>query len=185
MEHKDPIALEETISQILADVREARGTLDAIREPQVRERLDLLLARAELEADELRRHLAGSPRPPRPHGPPGPPGPHVPPGPPGPHGPHGSPAATPEGFEIILEAIKKRWPDRERVALIREMGTGGRFTSAQVRAMLERFDFDDYRVEAAVLLYPKVVDRENLIQALEAFKFPFSRDEVRKRLELD
>lgn len=164
---------EAAVSQILADLREARGMLDSVEPSKVRERIDLLLARAELEADELHRRLAGPPRPPRPHGP------H------GPGGHDGPPAVRPEEFEIILEAIKKRWPDRERVALIREMGTGGRFTSAQVRALLERFDFDDYRVEAAVLLYPKVVDRETFFQALEAFKFPFSRDEVRKRLELD
>ena len=154
--HKEHTPPEATASQVLADLREARGMLDSIRQPQVRERLDLLLARAELGADDLRRHLAG---------PPGPPGPHGPHEPPGPHGP---PAATPEDFDIILQAIKKRWPDRERVALIREMGTGGRFTSAQVRALLERFDFDDDRVEAAVLLYPKVVDQESFFQVLDA-----------------
>ena len=163
---------EAAVSQILADLREARGLLDSVEPSKVRERIDLLLARAELEADELHRRLAG-PRPP------GHPGPH------GAAGHHGPPAVGPEEFDIILEAIKKRWPDRERVALIREMGTGGRFTSAQVRALLETFNFDDDRVEAAVLLYPKVVDRETFFQALEAFTFPFNRDEVRKRLELD
>ena len=168
--HKPP---EATVSQILADLREARGMLSSVKPSQVRERLDLLLARAELEAGELNRHLAGTPRPLGPHGAHGP----------GEH--HGPPAVRPEEFDIILEAIRKRWPDRERVALIRKMGTGGRFTSAQVRALLETFNFDDDRVEAAVLLYPKVVDREVFFQALEAFKFPFSRDEVRKRLELD
>ncbi len=177
--HKEHTPPEATISQILADLREARGMLDSIAPSQLREHLDRLLARAELKADDLRRHLAGPPGAPEPHGPPGPPRPHEPPG------PHGPPAATPDDFDTILQAIKKRWPDRERVALIREMGTGGRFTSAQVRALLERFDFDDDRVEAAVLLYPKVTDRESFFQVLDTFKFSFRRDEVRKRLNLD
>ncbi len=180
--HEEHTPLEATVSQILADLREARGMLHSIKPLETRKRLDLLLARAELGAGDLCRQMAGPPGPSGPHGP------HEASGHHGPHetpGHHGPPAVAPEEFDIILEAIKKRWPDRERVALIREMGTGGRFTSAQVRAMLERFDFDDYRVEAAVLLYPKVVDRETFFQALEAFKFPFSRDEVRKRLELD
>ena len=160
MTQKEPPAPEETVSQVLADLREARGMLGSIRQSQVRERLDLLLARAELGIDDLRRHLAE---------------------PPGSHRPS---AATAEDFGAILQAIKKRWPDRERLALIREMGTGGRFTSAQVRVLLETFDFDDARVEAAVELYPKVVDRESFFQALDAFKFPIKRDEVRARLDL-
>ncbi len=166
MKHEEHISPEATVSQVLADLREARSMLDSMEPSKARERLDLLLARAELGAGELHRRLAKPPRPPKPHGPPGP------------------PVATPEDFEILLQAIKKRWPDRERLALIREMGSGGRFTSAQVRELLERFDFDDDRIEAAVLLYPKAVDQENFFQALDAFKFPFKRAEVRERLNL-
>jgi hypothetical protein len=49
--------------------------------------------------------------------------------------------------------------------------------------LLKVLDFDDNRVGAAVLLNPKVVDRESFSLALDVKST--KRDEVRKRLNLD
>jgi lipoate synthase len=124
------------------------------------ERLELLLSRAELRVRELQQLLTVAEDPDRPEAP------------------------STEDFARVLTAIKAKWPDSERLALITDMGRSGHYASAQVRAMLETFDFDDNKVEAAIRLYPKLTDPENFFQALEAIDSSFKRDEVRTKLNL-
>jgi len=93
-------------------------------------------------------------------------------------------AASSSDFAAVLKAVKAKWPDKERLTLIHDMGTSGHYTSAQVRALLETFDFDDSKVEAAARLYPQVTDPEHFFQALAAIDSSFKRDEARARLNL-
>ena len=74
--------------------------------------------------------------------------------------------------------------DGGRLDYIKQMGKSRRFTSAQVSEMLATFSFDDDRGDAAVALYPQVVDRENFATVLAVFSFDDGREAVIKRLDL-
>jgi hypothetical protein len=50
---------------------------------------------------------------------------------------------------------------------------------------MKEFSFDSDRVEAAVHLYPLIIDPENFFIVLEAFTFDHDRQAVRKRLKLE
>ena len=74
--------------------------------------------------------------------------------------------------------------DGGRLDYIKQMGKSRHFTSAQVSEMLATFSFDDDRSNAAVALYPHVVDRENFPTVLAAFSFDDGREVVIEKLKL-
>jgi hypothetical protein len=160
MTHKNKPSAEATAKQVVADLREAQEALKFVDNRPTRERLELLLSRAELRVRDLQELLTGEEEPDRPE------------------------AASTEEFARVLTMIKAKWPDRERLALITDMGRFGHYTSVQVRALLEAFDFDDNKVEAAIMLYPKLTDPESFFQSLEAIDASFKREEVRTKLNL-
>src|SRR5439155_10049747 len=59
------------------------------------------------------------------------------------------------------------------------------FTTEQARQLLEAFDSDSRRVEAAVTLYPRVKDAKYFFQALDAFDTDSGRMSARQQLKLD
>jgi hypothetical protein len=71
-----------------------------------------------------------------------------------------------EGRRRVLEdAARTRW-----------------FTAAQVRRILEALDFSEERVEAGVLLHPRVVDPDSWGTVYGAFDFPSDAQRLRDRL---
>ncbi len=58
------------------------------------------------------------------------------------------------------------------------------FTAAQVRRLLEALDFSEERVNAGVLLHPRVVDPQNWDTVYGAFDFPGDADRLRQQLDL-
>src|SRR5262245_18398833 len=113
MTSKNTTAVEATTKHILADLHEAQEVLKSVFDRLTRERLELLLSRAELRVRDVQQLLTVAEEPDRPEAP------------------------STEDFASVLTAIKAKWPDRERLALITDMGRSGHYTSAQVRAMLE------------------------------------------------
>jgi hypothetical protein len=71
-----------------------------------------------------------------------------------------------------------------KVAILSASAAGNWFTIDQVVELLPLFAFSDDRVEAAVVLYPKVLDPENWFRVYGAFDFDNDKDEVRSRLGL-
>ncbi len=71
-----------------------------------------------------------------------------------------------------------------KVAVLRAAAAGNWFTTDQVIELLPLFAFSDDRVEAAVVLYPRVLDPENWFRVYGAFDFDSDKDEVRRRLGL-
>jgi hypothetical protein len=66
---------------------------------------------------------------------------------------------------VLEEAAQTRW-----------------FTAAQVRRILETLDFSEERVEAGVLLHPRVVDPDSWGTVYGAFDFPSDAQRLRDRL---
>jgi hypothetical protein len=71
-----------------------------------------------------------------------------------------------------------------KVAVLSASAAGNWFTTDQVIELLPLFAFSDDRVDAAVVLYPKVLDPENWFRVYGAFDFDGDKDEVRSRLGL-
>jgi hypothetical protein len=147
----------ETAGKIAADLKEARGLLKGVSDKKTRERLELLIGRAELAAGDLQKDLAGREK--------------------------AQPGAMAAGdFAKVLKGIKGQSFDDGKVAFVKGLGKTTRLTSAQVKQLLATFSFDAGRTEAAVLLHPLVADPEFFFEALEAFSFESSRKAVRERL---
>jgi|GEM_PF-2704382 len=58
------------------------------------------------------------------------------------------------------------------------------FSSAQIYTVIASLPFSADKIEAAVLLYPMVVDPDAFYQVLSAFTFESSKEQVRARLGL-
>jgi prepilin-type processing-associated H-X9-DG protein len=93
-------------------------------------------------------------------------------------------ALSPERFAEVLKSLRAETFDTGKLSFIRSLESSQGFTSLQVRQLLEDFDFDNDRVDAAVLLHPHVVDPENFFMVLEAFTFDDGRRKVRERLKM-
>lgn len=56
------------------------------------------------------------------------------------------------------------------------------FTVAQVRTLMGLFDFDSDKVEAAAMLYPRVIDTANWYQVYSELSFEADKDALRERV---
>jgi hypothetical protein len=146
--------------EIASDLREARDLLKGVLDRQKRERLELLLTRAELKAVDVQKTLTPLATPAAPK------------------------ALTAEQFAKALQAVKSPPFDDARLTVVEALCLGNRFSSAQVRDMLKEFKFDDGRVKAAVAIYPRVIDPQSYNSVLDVFVFESHRRTVRERLKL-
>ncbi len=89
----------------------------------------------------------------------------------------------PEAFERLIEALEDASFSDEKMAIVKEAASKNYFTSKQVLAILEEFDFENDRLKAAKLLYPRVVDPENFFVVYEAFDYASSKEELRRWVE--
>ena len=91
----------------------------------------------------------------------------------------------PNDFARLLQSLRRETFDSGKLSFVRTVSRMNSFSSEQARQLLEQFDFDNDRVEAAVLLYPRLTDPENFFRVLEVFSFDSGRESVRKRLKLE
>jgi Domain of unknown function (DUF4476) len=144
---------------LASDLREARELLKKVNDRKTRERLELLLSRAELRAADIQRDLAALAAPPR-------------------------VALSPDEFAKFLKGLKANAFDDGKVPFVEEYARTRWFSSAQAREVLKAFAFDDGRIKAAVALYPRLTDPENFFTVLDAFAFDSSRKALREKLKL-
>lgn len=157
---KEPVRkkspLEVSASKIAASLKEARGLLKDVSDRKTREKLELLIGRAELAAKDLQADLAAA-----------------------------APlsALSKEDFAKILKGLKDQSFDDGKVKYVAAMPKSTRITSAQAKEILSAFSFDRDRITAAVALYGLVVDPELFVTALDAFSFKSSKDEVLNKIK--
>lgn len=97
------------------------------------------------------------------------------------HGPTGPVAVSPEEFSRIRSAVAAESFSDDQLAVLRSASQGRRFTSAQVSTLMRQFSFSDDRIEAAVMLYPRVADPQNWYTVYDALTFSSDKEELRKR----
>ena len=142
--------------KIAADLKEARGLLKDVSDRKAREKLELLIGRAELAAKDLQAELAAA-----------------------------APLAalSKEDFAKILKGLKDQSFDDGKMKYVSAMPKSTRITSAQAKEMLASFSFDRDRIAAAVALHVLVVDPELFVTVLDAFSFKSSKDEVLNKIK--
>ncbi len=84
---------------------------------------------------------------------------------------------------ILAEALKSQHFDSDRAALMKLVYGYCSFTCGEAREVLKTYTFDTDRKEAALLLYPRLLDPERFDIALEAFTFESSKREVREKVK--
>ncbi|MEL6343234.1 MAG: DUF4476 domain-containing protein [Myxococcota bacterium] len=67
----------------------------------------------------------------------------------------------------------------DKMAVLLAATAGRPMTTAQARSLVNLFTFDDDKVEAAVILYPQVVDPEQWFTMYSALTFRSSKDTLR------
>lgn len=147
-----------TLEQIVMDIRDAREVARASADAGLRERLDLLLARAELAARQLQYAAVPQAQPaPR------------------------ALAMSPGDFTRFMAALSTNRFDDARLATVKTLGHA-RVTAAQARQILQKFSFDEGKEEAAVFLHPLLVDQHLFAEVLGAMTFPQTRANALKRV---
>ncbi len=86
-------------------------------------------------------------------------------------------------FQELLNMLQKEAFESGKLEIVRTAAKDNFFTSEQVKRIMETFQFDDYKVKAAKILYPRVVDRENFFVVFSTLTYSSSREELRKWIE--
>jgi hypothetical protein len=159
-----PLQARNQVDQLIKDLREARALTPKIGDRAIREKMELILNRAELRARDLSDELARA-RPAQSQA--------------------TAPAALPTAaFESLLKGLKRETFDSGKATYIENFAVTRPMSCEQAAALLKCFDFDKERIRAAELLYPHLVDRENFHEVLKVFVFDSSKNEVKKAVGL-
>lgn len=82
-------------------------------------------------------------------------------------------------FANFLRIIKKESFDDSKKDLILSTAYDAKFTSAQIKEMIELLSFDDNKLDVAKKLYSRCVDRRNYYIINEAFNFRSTGDSLK------
>ena len=83
----------------------------------------------------------------------------------------------PNDFNRLLKSVDHASFSADKINRIR-IASHNKFSSMQVRTLMDHLKFDSDRVKVACMLYPHVVDRANWHIALDGLSFDSSRHEV-------
>jgi hypothetical protein len=155
-----PLQARKEVDQIIGDLREARTLAVKIGDKAIRDKMELILNRAELRARDLSDDLAQA-RPAQPL--------------------TALPAAD---FEKLLKGLKQEPFDQGKLTYIENFATERPLNCEQAATLLKCFAFDDVRIKAVKVLYPKLIDRQNFNDVLSAFAFESNKAAARKAVGL-
>lgn len=92
----------------------------------------------------------------------------------------------PQRFAGLVQDLRNLSFSSEQLDLLRDVARHQWFLTDQVRQVMQVFSFDSEKVEAAAVLYPKVLDRQNFYQVYADFTFDSDRQKLRQRVtEMD
>ncbi len=84
-------------------------------------------------------------------------------------------------FAELLAQVKEASFKDEKLGLVRTATRDNWFTADQAKRLVAQFDFKDSKVEAAVALHSRIVDKGNFFKVLSVFDFKSAKEEVRER----
>ncbi len=144
----------ETIAALQSNLKNARRMLADIRDQRTREKLEVLLSRAALQADELDELLGRSG-----------------------HSQHRTPISEAE-FAKLIDNVKDQSFDDDKIDFLKTFVKQRPLNCEQAAKILKTLSFDDGRSQAAIILYPSITDSENFYEILKILPFESSRKKV-------
>lgn len=87
-------------------------------------------------------------------------------------------------FNQLLASLKAESFSSGKRGVLQMAAPYNYFSTTQVKTLIQTFSFSSDQVDAAVLLYPQVIDYQNFYQVMDVFAFESSKQEVRERLGL-
>ena len=92
-------------------------------------------------------------------------------------------AVDEDRFKDMLIKIKNANFDDDRVAIVKLLNEKNCFSTAQVKRIIEEFNFPAKKLDVAEILYPKCTDRENYYQLQGSFSFPSYESDFEEMLK--
>ena len=83
-------------------------------------------------------------------------------------------------FNLLMGALNDSWPNY--LEFLAQPISENYFTAAQASQIVETMRFSDEEVQAAVMLYPRVVDLNNWFVVEQAITFDTARQELRNQI---
>ncbi|MFT5683546.1 MAG: hypothetical protein ACI8RZ_004478 [Myxococcota bacterium] len=96
------------------------------------------------------------------------------------YGPQQPVATSPQELARIRGAVAAESFSDDQLAVLQAASHGRRFTAAQVMTLMSQFSFSDDRIDAAVMLYPQVVDPQNWYTVYGALTFSSDKAKLRQ-----
>jgi hypothetical protein len=144
----------ETVQSLRRNLKDSRHLLDRINDKDLRQQLESILARAALDADDLEELLIGAPRR------------------------RSVRPISDADFGNLLRNIKDRSFDKDKLEFIAVFLKDRPINCSQATRILKTLSFDEGRVEAAIAMYPNIVDSKNFYDVLNVFAFESKRKQV-------
>ncbi|HEX5104604.1 MAG TPA: DUF4476 domain-containing protein, partial [Pirellulaceae bacterium] len=92
-------------------------------------------------------------------------------------------AVSDQELNALVAAMKTAPLDQGKCAFLKVIVHGRAFTCDQAAKLLSQFDFDTDREQAALAIYPRLSDPQNLYRVLAVFTFDSGRESVRNKIE--
>jgi hypothetical protein len=103
----------------------------------------------------------------------------VPPPPPPPPVAAGPSAMDREDFAALSAQVARESFESSKLGVLEAAAPDRHFTVDQVAALLRHFSFDNSRFDAAALLLPRVIDRDNAYRLLDSFTFDSDKERMK------
>ena len=87
---------------------------------------------------------------------------------------------SPSSFRSLLKTLEDEAFEDTRLEILKDAATRNYFTVYQLLDILKLFTFDDNKISACKIIYPRLVDRENFHEVYSAFQFPDSKEALRR-----
>lgn len=82
-------------------------------------------------------------------------------------------------FENFVKYINKNAAfDKERLSILKQQATLNLFTAQQIKTLLKTFSFDDQKVEAGKILFPRCSDKVNFYIVYDSFTFDTGKKQL-------
>jgi hypothetical protein len=94
--------------------------------------------------------------------------------------PSESPGISDTAFSQLMDDLRRSWP--KELEFLAQRVPQNYFISAQASQIVKEMKFGDREVEAALILYPQVVDHGNWFLVEQAITFESDREKLRRQI---
>jgi len=92
--------------------------------------------------------------------------------------PSGNDVMSDQSFNELYDIVKKEAFEDGKIKIINAVIATNLITTTQLTSLLKQFSFDEKRLTAAKIAYPRIADKQNFFKMAEIFDFPSNRDKL-------